>query len=84
MIQAVVMSGLCLVFFIYWGKHKKWSIAGTDKKIIFLLLGIEIVGSMLSIKQWYAANPGFDGILFRRELGKGSYVEELELKSDVY
>lgn len=30
------------------------------------------------------ANPGFDGILFRRELGKGSYVEELELKSDVY
>lgn len=84
MIQAVVMSGLCLVFFIYWGKHKKWSIAGADKKIIFLLLGIEIVGSMLSIKQWYAANPGFDGILFRRELGKGSYVEELELKSDVY
>lgn len=84
MIQAVVMSGLCLVFFIYWGKHKKWSIAGADKKIIFLLLGIEIVGSMLSIKQWYAANPGFDGTLFRRELGKGSYVEELELKSDVY
>lgn len=84
MIQAAVMSGLCLVFFIYWGKHKKWSIAGADKKIIFLLLGIEIVGSMLSIKQWYAANPGFDGILFRRELGKGSYVEELELKSDVY
>lgn len=84
MIQAVVMSGLCLVFFIYWGKHKKWSIAGADKKIIFLLLGIEVVGSMLSIKQWYAANPGFDGILFRRELGKGSYVEELELKSDVY
>ena len=84
MIQAVVMSGLCLVFFIYWGKHKKWSIAGADKKIIFLLLGIEIVGSVLSIKQWYAANPGFDGILFRRELGMGSYVEELELKSDVY
>lgn len=84
MIQAVVMSGLCLVFFIYWGKRKKWSIAGADKKIIFLLLGIEIVGSMLSIKQWYAANPGFDGTLFRRELGKGSYVEELELKSDVY
>lgn len=84
MIQAVVMSGLCLVFFIYWGKHKKWNIAGADKKIIFLLLGIEIVGSMLSIKQWYAANPGFDGTLFRRELGKGSYVEELELKSDVY
>lgn len=84
MIQAVVMSGLCLVFFIYWGKHKKWSIAGADKKIIFLLLGIEIVGSMLSIKQWYATNPGFDGTLFRRELGKGSYVEELELKSDVY
>ena len=84
MIQAVVMSGLCLVFFIYWGKHKKWSIAGADKKIIFLLLGIEIVGSMLSIKQWYAANPGFDGTLFRRELGMGSYVEELELKSDVY
>lgn len=84
MIQAVVMSGLCLVFFIYWGKHKKWSIAGADKKIIFLLLGIEVVGSMLSIKQWYAANPGFDGTLFRRELGKGSYVEELELKSDVY
>lgn len=84
MIQAVVMSGLCLVFFIYWGKHKKWSIAGADKKIIFLLLGIEIVGSMLSIKQWYAANPGFDGTLFRRELGKESYVEELELKSDVY
>ena len=84
MIQAVVMSGLCLVFFIYWGKHTKWSIAGADKKIIFLLLGIEIVGSMLSIKQWYAANPGFDGILFRRELRKGSYVEELELKSDVY
>ena len=84
MIQAVVMSGLCLVFFIYRGKHKKWSIAGADKKIIFLLLGIEIVGSMLSIKQWYAANPGFDGTLFRRELGKGSYVEELELKSDVY
>lgn len=84
MIQAVVMSGLCLVFFIYWGKHKKWSIAGADKKIIFLLLGIEIVGSMLSIKQWYAANPGFDGTLFRRELGRGSYVEELELKSDVY
>lgn len=84
MIQAVVMSGLCLVFFIYWGKHKKWSIAGADKKIIFLLLGIEIVGSMLSIKQWYAANSGFDGTLFRRELGKGSYVEELELKSDVY
>lgn len=84
MIQAVVMSGLCLVFFIYWGKHKKWSIAGADKKIIFLLLGIEIVGSMLSIKQRYAANPGFDGTLFRRELGKGSYVEELELKSDVY
>ena len=84
MIQAVVMSGLCLVFFIYWGKHKKWSIAGADKKIIFLLLGIEIVGSMLSIKQWYAANLGFDGTLFRRELGKGSYVEELELKSDVY
>ena len=84
MIQAVVMSGLCLVFFIYWGKRKKWSIAGADKKIIFLLLGIEIVGSMLSVKQWYAANPGFDGTLFRRELGKGSYVEELELKSDVY
>lgn len=84
MIQAVVMSGLCLVFFIYWGKHKKWSIAGADKKIIFLLLGIEIVGSMLSIKQWYAANLGFDGTLFRRELGMGSYVEELELKSDVY
>ncbi len=84
MIQAVVMSGLCLVFFIYWGKHKKWSIAGADKKIIFLLFGIEIVGSMLSIKQWYAANPGFDGTLFRRELGMGSYVEELELKSDVY
>lgn len=84
MIQAVVMSGLCLVFFIYWGKRKKWSIAGADKKIIFLLLGIEIVGSMLSIKQWYAANPGFDGTLFRRELGMGSYVEELELKSDVY
>ena len=84
MIQAVVMSGLCLVFFIYWGKRKKWSIAGADKKIIFLLLGIEIVGSMLSAKQWYAANPGFDGTLFRRELGKGSYVEELELKSDVY
>lgn len=58
MIQAVVMSGLCLVFFIYWGKHKKWSIAGTDKKIIFLLLGIEIVGSMLSIKQWYAGKSG--------------------------
>lgn len=84
MIQAVVMSGLCLVFFICWGKHKKWSIVGADKKIIFLLLGMEIVGSMLSIKQWYAANPGFDGILFRRELGMGSYVEELELKSDVY
>lgn len=84
MIQAVVMSGLCLVFFIYWGKRKKWSIAGADKKIIFLLLGIEIVGGILSVKQWYAANPGFDGILFRRELGKGSYVEELELKSDVY
>lgn len=84
MIQAVVMSGLCLVFFIYWGKRKKWSIAGVDKKIIFLLLGIEIVGGILSVKQWYAANPGFDGILFRRELGKGSYVEELELKSDVY
>ena len=84
MIQAVVMSGLCLVFFIYWGKHKKWSIAGADKKIIFLLLGIEIVGGILSVKQWYAANPGFDGTLFRRELGKGSYVEELELKSDVY
>lgn len=84
MIQAVVMSGLCLVFFIYWGKRKKWSIAGADKKIIFLLLGIEIVGSMLSIKQWYAANLGFDGTLFRRELGMGSYVEELELKSDVY
>lgn len=84
MIQAVVMSGLCLVFFIYWGKHTKWSIAGADKKIIFLLFGIEIVGSMLSIKQWYAANPGFDGTLFRRELGMGSYVEELELKSDVY
>ena len=84
MIQAVVMSGLCLVFFIYWGRQKKWSIAGADKKIIFLLLGIEIVGSVLSVKQWYAANPGFDGILFRRELGMGSYVEELELKSDVY
>ena len=84
MIQAVVMSGLCLVFFIYWGKRKKWSIAGADKKIIFLLLGIEIVGGILSVKQWYAANPGFDGTLFRRELGKGSYIEELELKSDVY
>lgn len=84
MIQAVVMSGLCLVFFIYWGKHKKWSIAGADKKIIFLLLGIEIVGGILSVKQWYAANPGFDGTLFRRELGMGSYVEKLELKSDVY
>lgn len=84
MIQAVVMSGLCLVFFIYWGKRKKWSIAGADKKIIFLLLGIEIVGGILSVKQWYAANPGFDGTLFRRELGMGSYVEELELKSDVY
>ncbi len=84
MIQAVVMSGLCLVFFIYWGRQKKWSIAGEDKKIIFLLLGIEIVGSVLSVKQWYAANPGFDGTLFRRELGMGSYVEELELKSDVY
>ncbi len=84
MIQAVVMSGLCLVFFICWGKHKKWSIAGADKKVIFLLLGIEIVGSVLSIKQWYAANPGFDGTLFRRELGMGSYVEELELKSGVY
>lgn len=84
MIQAVVMSGLCLVFFIYWGKRKKWSIAGADKKVIFLLLGIEIVGGILSVKQWYAANPGFDGTLFRRELGKGSYVEELELKSDVY
>lgn len=84
MIQAVVMSGLCLVFFICWGRQKKWSIAGEDKKIIFLLLGIEIVGSVLSVKQWYAANPGFDGTLFRRELGMGSYVEELELKSDVY
>ena len=84
MIQAVVMSVLCLVFFIYWGKRKKWSIAGADKKIIFLLLGIEIVGGILSVKQWYAANPGFDGTLFRRELGKGSYIEELELKSDVY
>ncbi|MBD8915620.1 MAG: hypothetical protein EGR77_06465 [Pseudobutyrivibrio sp.] len=84
MIQAVVMSGLCLVFFIYWGKRKKWSIAGADKKVIFLLLGIEIVGGILSVKQWYVANPGFDGNLFRRELGKGSYVEELELKSDVY
>lgn len=84
MIQAVVMSGLCLVFFIYWGKRKKWSIAGADKKVIFLLLGIEIVGSILSVKQWYVANPGFDGTLFRRELGKGSYIEELELKSDVY
>lgn len=57
MIQAVVMSVLCLVFFIYWGKRKKWSIAGADKKIIFLLLGIEIVGGILSVKQWYAANP---------------------------
>lgn len=84
MIQAVVMSGLCLVFFIYWGKRKKWSIAGADKKVIFLLLGIEIVGGILSVKQWYVANPGFDGNLFRRELGKGSYVEELELKSDIY
>lgn len=84
MIQAVVMSGLCLVFFIYWGKRKKWSIAGADKKVIFLLLGIEIVGSILSVKQWYVANPGFDGTLFRRELGKESYIEELELKSDVY
>ena len=84
MIQAVVMSGLCLVFFSYWGKRKKCSIAGADKKVIFLLLGIEIVGGILSVKQWYAGNPVFDGTLFRRELGKGSYIEELELKSDVY
>lgn len=84
MVQTVIVSLICLLAFFLW-KRSKGKETYEKYKCAVLLLGImELMGLILSLRQWYEAGWGFSGRLAREDMGQGSYTEELEFSSSVY
>ena len=83
MVQTVIVSLICLLAFFLW-KRKKGKETYEKYKRAVLLLGImELMGLMLSLRQWYEAGWGFSGRLAREDMGQGSYTEELEMLAEM-